>query len=93
MAIQIRIPPALAAIHNMLVELDPYDLEEHLEDLDAHGGPPDRERGYADEDVGELAMGPIRRAEERRANARRDRIAQEMWTDYQRIVREREGGL
>lgn len=92
MDIQIRIPPGLAAVHNMLVELDPFDLEQHLEELDEDGGPPDCQRGYCPEHSGQLASGPVTRAEERRANARRDQMAQEMWVDYQRIIAEREDG-
>ncbi|KAJ2996683.1 hypothetical protein NUW54_g7212 [Trametes sanguinea] len=87
--IQIRIPPGLAAIHNMIIDLDPLDLQEHLEEQEARGGPPDPCQGEPPVFLGELANGPVSRAEERRASSLRDGIAQRMWVDYQHIVQER----
>ena len=86
--IQIRIPPGLAAIYNMIIDLDPLDLEEHLQEQEARGGPPDPCQGEPPSFLGDLANGPVNRAEERRASALRDRMAQQMWMDYQRIVQE-----
>ncbi|KAI0745580.1 hypothetical protein C8Q76DRAFT_606991 [Earliella scabrosa] len=37
-----------------------------------------------------LATGQITRAEENRANQKRNQIAHQMWSDYQDIVRQRE---
>ncbi|KAJ2989740.1 hypothetical protein NUW54_g8687 [Trametes sanguinea] len=65
------------------------DLQEHLEEQEARGGPPDPCQGEPPVFLGELANGPVSRAEERRASSLRDGIAQRMWVDYQRIVQER----
>jgi hypothetical protein len=80
MDFQARIPAALAAIHNFIRIHDPNDLEGFLEADDA-------ERGFF---AGELAEGQTRTAEKRRANTRRDRIAAEMWEQYQAELRRRE---
>ncbi len=84
MDIQIRIPPALAAMHNFILRYDPDDLEVVLQEMDGD----DRRHedpipALAD---GLLATGAITRREETRASAKRDRIATKMWADYQRIV-------
>lgn len=89
MEVQVRIPPGLAALHNFIVRADPLDLEEVLAEINEEGGPPDPNRGWPQEES-ELASGPTSRQEERQAAARREELAQRMWVDYQRIVRERE---
>lgn len=89
--IQVRVPPGLAAVHNMIVWLDPYGLKELLEELEQNGGPLDPYRGTPlAEEEGSLATGPIRQAEEVRASALRDQIAAKMWEDYQCIVQARQ---
>ncbi len=89
MDIQVRVPPGLAAVHNMIVQLDPFDLDEQTSELDRQGGPPDPDHGDPAVVGATLATGPLSRAEERRAAAKRKRIAEQMWADYQRIVQER----
>ncbi|KIJ09148.1 hypothetical protein PAXINDRAFT_87885, partial [Paxillus involutus ATCC 200175] len=74
MAIQARIPAALCAIHNFIRNDDPDIFEwDFLGDL-----------VEIDHDVGwgTLAEGPSDAAERRRADTRRDRIAEDMWADY-----------
>ena len=78
MEIQIHIPPGLAVIHNMITGLDPLDLEEHLEEQEGRGGLPDPHQGEPPSFLGDLANGPVNRAEEQRASALRDRMAQQM---------------
>jgi hypothetical protein len=78
---QARIPAALAAIHNFIRIHDPDELEGFVE-------AEDMERGFVAQ-VGELAEGQTRTAEKRRANARRDGIAAEMWEQYQALLQER----
>ena len=80
MSIQSRIPTALAALHNFIRHYDPEELDVYhdptaefdLEDLEM----------AATASVGELGRGPASVAERNNANARRDRIARDMWAQY-----------
>ena len=58
MDIQIRIPPGLAAIHNLIIELDPIDVEDMNQQLDQGGGPYDPAQGVPAMDDAHLASGP-----------------------------------
>ena len=74
MDVQAQIPAALIAVHNFIREHDPEEILEFkdiLEDLPAI------------DEFGDLAEGPPNQAEQRRAEATRDGIAQAMWQDYQ----------
>jgi hypothetical protein len=78
MDIQALIPPALAALHNFIRDFDPEDIHQYDDDqLD------NLEIGIAPESVGELGTGLVTPRETARANERRDRIAAEMWEQYQ----------
>jgi hypothetical protein len=80
MDIQARIPAALAALHNFIMEHDPFDLSEYMETADpAPGIVPD---------FGMLSEQLPDRSEKSRAEQRRDEIAQQMWDDYQALIRE-----
>ena len=68
-----RLPPALAALHNFIRFHDPNEISDFLQE------DPDLEPRY----VGELADGFPNAAERQMANVRRDRIAQDMWIQYQ----------
>ena len=87
--VQAKIAPALAAIHNVIREYDNADIEALLNEYDDDGphvplvaaegvGEPNIGHG-----VGDLAEGPARTAERRRADDRRNHIADEMWQQYQ----------
>jgi hypothetical protein len=80
MAIQARIPAALAAIHNFIIDHDP----EELTTLD-HSDIDDLQSGAH---FGSLAEGPASRAERARANSRRDEIAAAMWAQYMQLQEE-----
>ena len=82
MDIQARVFPTLAAIHNYILEKDPIEIADML---------PPADDNIIDriEDSGRLAMEYPRRAEKEDANVRRDQIAEDMWNDYQRVLRER----
>ena len=80
MDVQAAIPAALCAIHNFIQQVDPemfFTPEfqvHHLECTQEDDG-----------DVaaaGALAEGPVDAAEQRRADERRDHIAEVMWQDY-----------
>jgi hypothetical protein len=72
----------LAAIHNYILEKDPIEIDDML--------PPSDDNIVARvEDTGRLATEYSRQAERERATVRRDQIAEDMWVDYQRILRER----
>src|ERR1700678_720514 len=81
MQIQAQIPAALCAIHNFISHHDPdKDEMEDFDDFDDGGdgddGENDEHRAYNEE-----AIEP---------SVRRDRIAQEMWDDYQRLLEARQ---
>ena len=80
MDVQARVFPALAAIHNCILERDPIEIADIL---------PPSDDGIDVEDRGQLATEYPGRAEKDRANARRDEIAESMWNDYQTVLRER----
>ena len=78
MNIQARFPPALAAIHNFIRKHDPHDLDDYENVEDPQPG--SRTAGGVSE--GQLSAGLPRAAERRQADARRNRIAQDMWEQY-----------
>jgi hypothetical protein len=75
MSIQVRLPPALAAVHNFIRKHDPQDLDsdENIEDP---------QPGLRAAGEGQLSAGIPRAAERRQANAIRDGIARDMWEQY-----------
>jgi hypothetical protein len=93
MGIQARIPAALAALHNFILEHDPEDRVDP-EVWDPSPG------GMIDPDIvaelrlqGELAT-ERHTSEESEAGARlRDHIADKMWVQYEEILRERQDQL
>jgi hypothetical protein len=76
MSVQVRIPPALAAVHNFIRKHDP---EEICEFGDVREDP--NPGGY-----GVLGEGPPRRHEISHATSTRNHIAGMMWEHYQRIM-------
>ena len=79
MAVQARIPPALAAVHNFICI---HDKDEILDFQDLEDGEPG-ERNY-----GELAEGPPNCTEKSRSEVKRDGIVQAMWGSYQTLTNE-----
>ena len=79
MAVQARIPPALAAVHNFIRV---HDEEEILDFQDLEDGEP------GERDYGELAEGPPNHAEKSRSEVKQDGIAQAMWDSYQTLIDE-----
>jgi hypothetical protein len=82
MDIQARLPPALAALHNFIRKHDPDDIADFDDVEDPQPGAR-AEEGPAAAGEGQLAEGLPRAAERRQTNERRDRIAQDMWIQYQ----------
>lgn len=85
MEIQARIPAALCAIHNFIQDLDPemFFKPEFEAYRQAQMG--------EDDDVelfGDLGEGVVDAAEQCRAEVWQDQIAEEMWAEYSREVRE-----
>jgi hypothetical protein len=80
MEIQARLPPALAALHNFIRKHDPDDLADFDDVEDPQPGT--RTAGPPAEE-GQLAEGLPSAAERQQAHERRDKIAQEMWMQYQ----------
>lgn len=83
MAVQARIPPAMAALHNFILKHDPVEWEDILNMEIEDPNPGTRN------DSGRLAEGPTDAAEKERSESRRDSIAQAMWDSYQQLLRER----
>jgi hypothetical protein len=81
MDIQARVPVVLCALHNFIQKYHPdaFDLEsdENLLELNQ------------DVALGELGGGPADAAEPRKADERRERIANAMWDDYLEEHRQR----
>ena len=85
MDIQARIPAALAALHNFILQHDPTEVQ----DSDtSNEGDPNPGFSYEENEFGELARGPAREVEKRRAQVKRDLIAQQMWDSYQNLLQE-----
>jgi hypothetical protein len=81
MEVQVRIPPALCAIHNFIRVHD----EEEIHDFDeVVSSNQNEDCGY-----GVLSHGPANRAERDQAAIKRDLIAEAMWVDYQRVLAQR----
>ncbi|KAJ7319140.1 hypothetical protein DFH08DRAFT_632373, partial [Mycena albidolilacea] len=90
MKIQARIPAALAALHNFIIEHDPDDHVDPEVWDPSPGGTVDPEIVAALRLQGELAT-ERRTSEESEAGARlRDSIADKMWVQYQEILPERQ---
>lgn len=86
MHVQAKIPSALVALHNFILEHDCTDLDHWLGDEDARDDAPGRHRA-APVDFGRLATSDITSsAEKRRAEALRERLAKEMWDNYQQYL-------
>jgi hypothetical protein len=85
MRTQVLIPPALAALHNFIREFNPEEIQTFDRSIngDDINQPLDFQMAPHPAFVGELGLGPVTRGETVRANARRDRIAGEMWAQYQ----------
>ena len=80
MDVQTLIPPALAALHNFIRDYDPEEI--HNYDDEAL----DIQMGLPPEPAGELGAGPATSEERARASERRDKIAADMWEQYQRYL-------
>lgn len=89
MGVQAKIPAALVALHNFIMEHDAADLDRWIVDEAAEDLLRGRRRGEID--FGQLATATkVTTAEKRRAEHLRDKLAQDMWEDYQRILAERQ---
>jgi hypothetical protein len=82
MDIQVLIPPALAALHNFIRQYDPDDIG--LDDCSINTL--DFQMDRNPESAGELGDGPPTSNERDQANERRDRIAGDMWEQYQQYL-------
>lgn len=83
MGVQARIPPGLGAMHNFILDHDPTDIEDYMDDPDLIDPNPG---AYGDPGI--LAEGYVEREERERATAKRDDIAQKMWDQYQQYLHE-----
>ena len=72
--VQARIPVALCAIHNFIQKFDPSEGQVPADNIGSFG------YGNSNEDIG---------GNNDRSDARREKIAEDMWRDYQEILAER----
>ena len=72
--------PMLTAVHNFILKWDPVEIADIL--------PPSDDNINMVENFGQLATEYQRQAK-REANVRHNQIGEDMWSDYQRILRER----
>jgi hypothetical protein len=86
--VQARIPCALAAVHNFILENDPFYLDLGPFDEDDSVDPDRRNDNDEDDGIGELAEGLVTGAEKTRAEAFRNHIAEQMWEDYANYIHE-----
>ena len=84
MSIQVMIPPALAALHNFIQQYDPEEIHEY----DDEAADPEMDHDHQ-ASPGALGVGLTTPAETLRANERRDKIAHEMWEQYQQYLQTR----
>jgi len=87
MSTQALIPTALAALHNFIREYDPKDIYLYDEEGEDHMSVDD------DDQLLDLRMGPrpesvgeVMPVETAQANERRDKIASDMWEQYQHYL-------
>jgi|ERR1700761_181658 len=86
MHVQAKIPSALVALHNFILEHDCSDLERWLDNDNAQDDAPGQHRA-APIDFGRLATSDVTsNAEKRRAEAVRQRVAMDMWDGYQQYL-------
>jgi hypothetical protein len=79
MKLQVRLPPALGAVHNFIHIHDPEEID-NFADISDEG---------THERYGTLALGPAGHAERLQAAEKRDEIAERMWVQYQAALLER----
>jgi hypothetical protein len=81
LSIQAQVPPALAAVHNFIMDHDPEDINEYLtnseDDLDPNPG-----STHSFENYGALSQHAVDAAEKAHAGLYRDWIASAMWDQY-----------
>ena len=78
MEIQVRILPALCALHNFIRIYDNDEIHEFN----------DIEQTAMQDPLEQLAVGPVTMRERNRAYGLHDKIAQDMWDSYQSYRRE-----
>lgn len=89
MDIQARVPSALAALHNFILQHDSIEWDDLL-DADVEDPSPGS-RGE-DANFGDLARGETTPQEKRRSEAKRDVIAEAMYESYREYLREHPEG-
>ena len=88
--VQAHLPAALAALHNVIRKYDPKEIGSRIEELDVLEYNLDElDPEFQEDDKGELAKGPPKRAEKRDVERRRDEMAEQMWIQYQQVLQDR----
>jgi hypothetical protein len=91
MSVQSRIPTALAALHNFIRHYDPDEINMYHDPTAKFNLEVFEVANTAS--VGNLGVGPVSAAERNGANARRDRIACDMWEQYQQYLESRQASV
>ncbi len=77
---QALIPPALVAIHNFIWQYDPQEIRTYNDQL------VDFKMGHHSRSAGRLKKNTVTPNEVAQANERRNRIAHNMWEQYQHYL-------
>ena len=77
MDMQVKVPPALCALHNFIHQHDPSDIEDYANLAEFPHPCVDNPR------VGDLMVHALTATEQDRADMMQDQIAQAMWDNYQ----------
>jgi hypothetical protein len=89
--VQAHLPAALAALHNVIRKYDPEEIDRCIGELDVLEYDLDElDPELQDGAEGELAKGPPKRAEKKNVEKRRDKMANQMWIQYQQVLWEKE---
>jgi hypothetical protein len=87
--VQAHLPAALAALHNLICKYDPEEIDSCIGELDVLEYDLDElDPEFQEDDEGELAKGPPKRAEKRDVEKRRDEMANEI--QYQQVLWDRD---
>jgi hypothetical protein len=87
-AIQVKVIIVMTFLHNFIRVTDPADNRLNMDGLDGSNSLDNQQPETLD--YGFLHNSGITRAESSRASIKRDEIAMNMWTDYQKLLRHRQ---
>ncbi|KAF9007143.1 hypothetical protein BDQ17DRAFT_1462191 [Cyathus striatus] len=88
MEIQAMAPPAMCALHNFILDVDPRDINNYLTGNDEYDLGPNPGQVWGENSFRHLAATAVTAEEKACALTNHDHIARYMWNDYQQILHE-----